>query len=95
MEEQELTYGERMQGDEFWEDVKVPFPEMDDIEWVMVEVPKWWNAPIANNGIALQENYEEHDFSEARHKSYKNIYENSQDFTVTWKLLSKDRLLQV
>ncbi len=84
-EEDELTYGET---------IKQPFPKLEDIEWVMVEAPCWLNFPFistSTSGFPRLEAGVVYDDIELYNTEFvyhiaKEVYENSQDLKVTWKL---------
>ncbi len=81
MNEKELTYGET---------IKQPFPERDEIEWIKVEVPKWFFGDRANGLISNQKyNCDEllsWAITSSVYNAMKTVYENSKDFKVEWKL---------
>jgi len=79
-EEPELTYDEHC-------GTKEPFPQLEKIYWLMVEAPKWMGSIDFKCGAFTLE------FNNMRlidhidlYFAYKNVYENSKDFKVTWKL---------
>jgi len=73
---------------------KVPFPELNDIEWAMVDNPEWhWSYDLfMKDGMAIGLSGK-HSFNgddaERRYSNIKLIHENSKDFKVTWKLKEK------
>jgi hypothetical protein len=85
-EEPELTY-EEQQNVAHGLDEKVPFPAMDEIEWVMVKAPEWYPVEFRydNCGIKIPAM----DISKEDFEFCKKLYENSKDFTVTWELKDK------
>ncbi len=79
-EEPELTFGET---------IKQQFPELEDIEWVMVEAPEWYaheSNAISCSLIPLHKYPSKSEFSGLLFDKAKLIHENSQDFKVVWKL---------
>lgn len=80
----------------FWEPVeeehtiseKEPFPALDDIEWVIVEVPEWYTEFDKIYGYTKNKKYYVNNYPHA-YPDMKNLYENSKDFKVTWKLKEK------
>jgi len=79
---------------------KVPFPELEDIEWVMVEAPEWAQVDKftgikrISSGVEFNNKYNLN--KESREwldctliPTVKILYENSKDFKVTWKLKEK------
>jgi len=71
---------------------KVPFPELEDIEWVMVDAPEWWTPPMNLNKCYFGEKYINLSFES--YNDTKILYENSKDFKVTWACKEKiDRRL--
>ena len=81
---------------------KVPFPEMDEIEWVMVEAPEWYKDELFESDDSFQiftlsvgnKYQEDNSYSKQAFKrtceDAKKIHENSQDFKVTWELKQTD-----
>ena len=80
----ELTYGEHKRRDTFWDDVKEPFPKLEDIEWVKMDAPEW----LKNSNVAIMPWFGNTFTHVDDFKNAKRIYENSKDFTVTWELKS-------
>jgi len=69
---------------------KVPFPELEDIEWVRVEAPEWYgkNVPWIFS-IDANVRYQFNELHEDDFGVFKTLHENSKDFKVTWKLKEK------
>jgi len=71
--------GNRILKKEIITEEKVPFPELDDIEWVMVEAKEWY-------GKGRIEGFEQsfkYQLAEFQYTFFKKYYENSKDFKVT------------
>lgn len=62
---------------------KEPFPELEDIEWVKLKAAAWFPEERYNPNEIRSISISEYEYLKAYH-------ENSKDFTVTWKTLSKD-----
>ena len=89
-DEAELTYGEHKERDTFWDDVKEPFPEMNEIEWVMAEATEWYPVTYVTLITAWTFGYKYDSVSQDRFNDAIKLHENSQDFKVTWKLKQKE-----
>lgn len=72
---------------------KPEFPALEEIKWVKIEAPKCvWNMVVTyldeifvNGAFVLFEGSVKHEY-----RLLKELYENSSDFKVTWKLKEKD-----
>jgi hypothetical protein len=107
-QEKELTYGETQNvAQQIVEKVKEavepfliteverePFPALEDIEWVMVEAPEWYEGgevrPMESM-IICDDAYGVNTAKMLRnlYPGIKLLHENSKDFTVTWRTKSK------
>jgi len=84
---------------------KVPFPELEDIEWTMVEAPEWMLDTSFRFGggfvfagvhhIYMNNTKDDDDdkmfvrLNKSEYSIIKALHENSKDFKVTWKLKEK------
>jgi len=62
-------------------DEKVPFPELEDIEWVKVDAPEWWPYDWKSGKVHLM--------TESFYNLAKLFNENSNEFKVSFKLKEK------
>jgi hypothetical protein len=82
-----LTYQEFL---DYYDNEKEEFPQLEDIEWIQVDVPVWWpvNFVTWHTSWVSEEKY--YYVGQTRYNEAKRFYENSKDFKVTWKLKEKE-----
>jgi hypothetical protein len=66
--------------------IEEEFPELEELEWIHVDAPGWWSK--TDLSAWMNTKLEASLLNDA--SFYKDLYENSKDFKVTWQLKQKD-----